>query len=169
MCGPEEALTSSLAPFVVAAAACSPEAAGSLAEFEVDAVVAALYLGILAGTVEGHQAGVEDTHAGCLDEPEPEAEGWEQFWDLAGTPEAAAGRWVEETDALAAEASAAGIQGLGRECERESLAEERSWDRPQSAEVGHSQLRLQVEQGAVVWERSWRREPGWCRWWLSTA
>lgn len=95
VCGPEEASALSLAPSVGASGTCSPGAVGILAAFGVDAVVAVSDLGIPAGTVEGHRAGLKDTHVGDLAGPEQEAEGRERPWGLAGTPEAAAGRWVE--------------------------------------------------------------------------
>lgn len=74
--GPEEASAWSLAPSVGAAGARSPEAAGSLAAFGVDASD----LDIPAGTVGGLQAGGADTLVGVLAGPEQEAEDRERPW-----------------------------------------------------------------------------------------
>lgn len=156
--GPEEASAWSLGPPAGAAEARSPGAAGSLAAFGVDAGVAASDLDRPAGTVGGHQAGGADTRVVVLVGPKQEAEGWERPSVQAGTPEAAAGWWVEGTAALAVAAASAavvGIQELDPEREQGLLAEARSGDKPPSEEVRRSQMRLQVEQDAEELERSW--------------
>lgn len=147
--GPEEASAWSLAPSVGAAGARNPEAAGSLAALGVDASD----LDIPAGTVGGHQAGGADTRVGVLAGPEEEAEGQGRPSGQVGTPEVAAGWRAEGTAALAV-AVAVGIQELGPERERGLLAEARSGDKPPSEEVRRSQMRLQMQQDAVGWERS---------------